>query len=156
MALYMTPGGQCLLRSCSQLRSSTLYFRQSIGPQRSPSCASLLGSTAFPSPPALPCPALLQCFMQLPFSPESGTWFGEAHILEIVDSHTQVVYHKGWRPSGLLGRLCAPRDIVLQRTWRQDEDGTYIVMYQSTRHGRAREAQGSGPFAPVRATVGRG
>lgn len=28
-------------------------------------------------------------------------------------------------------RFCAPREVVLLRTWRRDpEDGTYIVLYQ--------------------------
>lgn len=31
-------------------------------------------------------------------------------------------------------RFCAPREMVLLRTWRKDEDGTYIVLYQSTSH----------------------
>lgn len=54
-------------------------------------------------------------------------------------------------------RLCAPREMVLLRTWRKDEDGTYIVLYQSTKHRAVREAAG-GRWSwrkPVRVQVGR-
>ena len=42
--------------------------------------------------------------------------------------------------------------MVLLRTWRKDEDGTYIVLYQSAHHRSAREG-GGGWFGPVRAQV---
>ena len=32
---------------------------------------------------------------------------------------------------------------VLLRSWRQDADGTYIVLYQSTNHRKARQAKAS-------------
>lgn len=41
----------------------------------------------------------------------------------------QVVLHS-FQPGGLVGRLCAPREMVLLRSWRQDTDGTYIVSAQ--------------------------
>lgn len=47
--------------------------------------------------------------------------------------------------------------MVLLRTWRKDEDGTYIVLYQSTKHRAVREAAG-GRWSwrkPVRVQVGR-
>lgn len=44
--------------------------------------------------------------------------------------------------------------MVLLRTWRRDEDGTYIVLYQSTKHRDVREsAHGRGWFKPVRVQV---
>lgn len=46
---------------------------------------------------------------------------------------------------------------VLLRTWRQDGDGSYIVLYQSTTHGGAPEHAGGGLSwrQPVRAKVSR-
>lgn len=38
------------------------------------------------------------------------------------------VVHSLFQPAGLMGRLCAPRDMVLLRSWRQDQDGTFIVV----------------------------
>jgi len=43
--------------------------------------------------------------------------------------------------------------MVLLRTWRKDEDGTYIVLYQSTNHMAARRATGWGWRRPVRVQV---
>lgn len=42
---------------------------------------------------------------------------------------------------------------MLLRTWRKDEDGTYIVVYQSTNHMAARRATGWGWRRPVRVEV---
>lgn len=47
-----------------------------------------------------------------------------------------------FQPGGLVGRLCAPREMVLLRSWRQDADGTFIVLYQSTTHRKARPEKG--------------
>ena len=51
----------------------------------------------------------------------------------------------------LLRRLCAPREVVLLRTWRKDDDGTYIVLYQSTKHRAVPVSKGWG--GPVRVQV---
>lgn len=48
-----------------------------------------------------------------------------------------------FQPGGLVGRVCAPRELVLLRSWRQDADGTYITLYQSTTHRKARPAKSS-------------
>lgn len=52
--------------------------------------------------------------------------FAGARTLKVVDSHTHVI-GQTWTGSGVLGRVTAPREIVLLRTWRKDPDGTYIV-----------------------------
>jgi hypothetical protein len=78
--------------------------------------------------------------------------FAGARTVEIIDSNTQVVAQT-WEGSGIVGSLCAPREMVLLRTWRKDEDGTYIVLYQSTNHPSVRRAQGWGWRNPVRAKV---
>ncbi|KAI3426288.1 hypothetical protein D9Q98_008661 [Chlorella vulgaris] len=79
---------------------------------------------------------------------------GDEKVLEVVDKYTQVVMHS-FQPGGVVGRLCAPRELVMLRSWRQDADGTYIVLYQSTNHRKAKPAK-TGLFswrAPVRAHV---
>ncbi|PRW45250.1 ENHANCED DISEASE RESISTANCE 2 isoform X2 isoform B [Chlorella sorokiniana] len=79
---------------------------------------------------------------------------GEAQVLEVIDKHTQIVMHS-FQPGGLVGRLCAPREMCCVRSWRQDQDGTYIILYQSTNHRKARPARGGllNWRAPVRASV---
>ena len=53
--------------------------------------------------------------------------------------------------------LCCALQVLL-RTWRQEDDGGFIVLYQSTKHGAAMAAdvEGGAAFAwsqPVRAKV---
>ncbi len=83
-----------------------------------------------------------------------GLGFGDAVLLERLDSHTDVVLQT-MQPAGLLGSLCAPRTMVLLRTWRLDLDGTYIVLYQSTTHRLAPPEKWGWPWSrvPVRAHV---
>jgi hypothetical protein len=51
-------------------------------------------------------------------------------------------------------RLCAPREVVLLRTWRQDrEDGTYVILYQSVEHRAVPRAKTGGWYRPVRVEV---
>jgi len=76
-------------------------------------------------------------------------------LLETIDAHTQVVHHS-WLPKRGLGRwIAAPRDFVGLRTWRKEPDGTYIVLYQSTTHRKARVAKNGllNPWGSVRAKV---
>ncbi len=80
--------------------------------------------------------------------------FSGARTLEAVDAHTHVVA-QSWAAGGLLGALCAPREAVLLRTWRRDDDGTFVVLYQSTNHRAARPAPAGWWHwkAPVRARL---
>ena len=62
-----------------------------------------------------------------------GTAFGPdpPRLLRVVDAHTQYLGVR-WRPAGLLGGLiAAPRDLILRRTWRREDDGQYVVLYTS-------------------------
>ncbi len=101
------------------------------------------------------------CFQVLMHtSPENSGSAGEipfsdsVALLETIDAHTQVVRHS-WLPERGLGRwIAAPRDFVGLRTWRKEPDGTYIVLYQSTTHRKARAAKkGLNPWSPVRAKI---
>ena len=80
--------------------------------------------------------------------------FAGARTLKVVDDHTHII-GQTWTGSGVLGRLTAPREIVLLRTWRKDPDGTYIVLYQSTNHVAMRRQKGSwwSLSTPVRVDV---
>lgn len=55
---------------------------------------------------------------------------GQGTLLSDMDAHTQISQHE-FRLEGILGLLCSPRELTIVRTWLQDEDGTYIVLYQS-------------------------
>lgn len=79
--------------------------------------------------------------------------FSGARTVEVLDATTQVVAQK-WGGTGLIGALCAPREAVMLRTWRRDEDGTFIVLYQSTKHRNARpSSDGWGWKRPVTVDV---
>jgi hypothetical protein len=60
-----------------------------------------------------------------------GGLLGEGRLIANLDKHTQITAHEV-HVGGIFGALCAPREVVLMRTWLQDEDGTYIVLYQSS------------------------
>lgn len=67
--------------------------------------------------------------MQVLMSSRNNILQGEERVLEKVDEHTQVLA-TSFQPAGLVGRLCAAREVVLLRSWREDADGTFIVLYQ--------------------------
>lgn len=50
-------------------------------------------------------------------------------------------------------RICAPREMVLLRTWRRDEDGTYIVLFQSTNNPSFRGTRSWKWQSPIRVEV---
>lgn len=76
-----------------------------------------------------------------------------ARVVEKIDANTQIITQQ-WKPVGAIGGLCAPREVVLLRTWRQDsDDGTFIVLYQSVEHRAVPRRRGGGWYAPVRVEV---
>lgn len=51
-------------------------------------------------------------------------------------------------------QMCAPREVVLQQMWREEEDGTFIVLLHSTKHRRAAMPPASWSWwQPIRAQV---
>lgn len=51
-------------------------------------------------------------------------------------------------------QLCAPREVVLQQMWREEEDGTFIVLLHSTKHRKASLPPASWSWwQPIRAEV---
>ncbi|GAQ90806.1 hypothetical protein KFL_006870070 [Klebsormidium nitens] len=96
------------------------------------------------------CEQVFDAVMSL--GPSRGEWdvfFAKGRVLEHVDGHTDII-HKTYRHDCFPGRML-PRDVVLTRFWRREEDGTYVVLYRSTRHDRCPKKKGY-----RRATVGSG
>ncbi|EIE22257.1 DUF1336-domain-containing protein [Coccomyxa subellipsoidea C-169] len=56
-----------------------------------------------------------------------------SRVLEQADDHT-VIFTGRWVPGGWAATLLAPRDVVVKRTWRREDDGTYVVLMQSIDH----------------------
>lgn len=88
---------------------------------------------------------------------ELGLIFSDAEVLETIDEHTHVMTHK-WIAPGVARFITAPRQLVFLRSWRQDDDGTYVILFQSTAHDKAPQAELNGSMwnwnQPVRAEVG--
>ena len=51
-------------------------------------------------------------------------------VLKRIDTFTSIVKIK-WGLSNMMGMFFSPRQSVLQRTWRKDDDGTYVIVYQA-------------------------
>mmetsp|Transcript_40111 Transcript_40111/g.73398 ORF Transcript_40111/g.73398 Transcript_40111/m.73398 type:complete len:1304 (+) Transcript_40111:142-4053(+) len=64
--------------------------------------------------------------------PNSGQ-IASFRIIETVDDHMDVI-HLVFRPLYLFPSWTAPRDFVLYRFWKYDDDGTYQVCFDSGQH----------------------
>ena len=51
-------------------------------------------------------------------------------ILKQIDKYSSIVRIR-WSCSNVLGYIFFPREAVVLRTWRKDEDGTYVIVYQA-------------------------
>lgn len=58
-------------------------------------------------------------------------------VIQEMDDHADIVYITQ-RPTYLWPLWQKPRDLVLMRYWRREEDGSYFVMYQSIEHPECR------------------
>lgn len=58
-------------------------------------------------------------------------------VIQEMDDHADIVYITQ-RPTYLWPMWHKPRDLVLMRYWRREEDGSYFVMYQSVDHPECR------------------
>lgn len=58
-------------------------------------------------------------------------------VIQQMDDHADIVYITQ-RPTYLWPVWQKPRDLVLMRYWRREEDGSYFVMYQSIEHPECR------------------
>jgi hypothetical protein len=61
--------------------------------------------------------------------------FASGSVLEQLDGHTEVV-HTVLRSMRLASAALPsrPRDLVMTRYWRREEDGTYMILFRSTEH----------------------
>ena len=75
-------------------------------------------------------------------------------MLRRIDSHTAVV-RIIWKIPSFLGYMFASREAILLRTWRKDEDGTLVIVYQPAADPQYAEKQRMTSFlgCPVRANV---
>ncbi|OQR95268.1 hypothetical protein ACHHYP_00153 [Achlya hypogyna] len=58
-------------------------------------------------------------------------------VIQSMDDHADIIYVT-LRPVYIWPLWQKPRDLVLMRYWRREEDGSYFVMYQSTTHPECR------------------
>ncbi|EQC37848.1 hypothetical protein SDRG_04871 [Saprolegnia diclina VS20] len=58
-------------------------------------------------------------------------------VIQTMDDHADIIYIT-LRPVYIWPMWQKPRDLVLMRYWRREEDGSYFVMYQSTTHPECR------------------
>jgi hypothetical protein len=73
-------------------------------------------------------------------APNSGQ-IASFRVLETIDDHMDVI-HLVFRPLYLFPSWTAPRDFVLFRFWKYDDDGTYQICYDSGEHRDCPEVQG--------------
>jgi hypothetical protein len=52
-------------------------------------------------------------------------------VIRHVDAHSSVVRMRWSCSSNIMSYLLYPREAVMLRTWRKNDDGTYVVVYQS-------------------------
>ncbi|KAL8171190.1 hypothetical protein V2J09_022994 [Rumex salicifolius] len=53
-------------------------------------------------------------------------------VIEHLDDHTDIIHKildKEWLPWGM-----QPRDLLVQRSWRKDDNGTYVILFNSVVH----------------------
>ncbi|KAJ4980092.1 hypothetical protein NE237_010872 [Protea cynaroides] len=63
-----------------------------------------------------------------------------ASVVEHLDGHTDIIHKQlksSWMPWGM-----KRRDLVLQRYWRREDDGTYVILYHSVYHKECKSQKG--------------
>ncbi|KAG6543984.1 hypothetical protein Mapa_014608 [Marchantia paleacea] len=62
------------------------------------------------------------------------------NVIEHIDGHTDVI-HKQFHTSWIPWRM-RPRDLVLLRYWRREDDGSYVILYRSVKHAKCPPRRG--------------
>nr|ACF87490.1 unknown [Zea mays] len=79
------------------------------------------------------CEAIFQLVMSMDTSRfEWDCSFQYGSLVEEVDGHTAILYHRlqlDWFPM-----FVWPRDLCYVRYWRRNDDGSYVVLFQSREH----------------------
>ncbi|XP_057979622.1 protein ENHANCED DISEASE RESISTANCE 2-like [Malania oleifera] len=66
--------------------------------------------------------------------------FCRGSVIEHLDGHTDIIHkqlYRDWLPWGM-----KRRDLLLQRYWRREDDGTYVILYHSVFHKRCPPQRG--------------
>ncbi|KAJ0970491.1 hypothetical protein J5N97_023368 [Dioscorea zingiberensis] len=85
--------------------------------------------------------AIFQTVMSL--GPSRSEWdfcFSRGRVVERIDGHTDVIHKKlsdDWTPWGM-----KRRDLLLQRYWRREDDGKYVILYHSVFHPKCNPERG--------------
>ncbi|GMI72542.1 hypothetical protein like AT2G28320 [Hibiscus trionum] len=85
--------------------------------------------------------AIFRVVMSL--GPSRSEWdfcLDHGSVVEHLDGHTDIIHKKlysNWLPWGT-----KRRDLLLQRYWRREDDGTYVILYHSTSHKKCSPRDG--------------
>lgn len=85
--------------------------------------------------------AIFQTLMSL--GPSRSEWdfcYYKGSVIEHLDGHTDIVHkllNQDWLPWGM-----TRRDLLLQRYWRREDDGTYVILYHSVFHQKCAPQKG--------------
>ncbi|XP_050208738.1 protein ENHANCED DISEASE RESISTANCE 2-like [Mercurialis annua] len=85
--------------------------------------------------------AIFQTLMSLgPLRSEWDYCFYRGSLVEHLDGHTDIIHkqlYNDWFP-----RSMKRRDLLLRRYWRREDDGTYVILYQSVIHKKCPPQKG--------------
>ncbi|CAI9770817.1 unnamed protein product [Fraxinus pennsylvanica] len=85
--------------------------------------------------------AIFQTLMSLGTSRSEWDFcFYKDSVIEHLDGHTDIVHkllYHDWLPWGM-----KRRDLLLQRYWRREDDGTYVILYHSVFHQKCPPQKG--------------
>lgn len=87
------------------------------------------------------CESIFETVMAL--GPSRLEWdfcYLRGKVIEHLDGHTDIVhkqFHSNWLPWGL-----TPRDLLLLRYWRREDDGSYVILYHSVEHRKCPPCHG--------------
>ncbi|KAL4313056.1 hypothetical protein GQ457_01G044720 [Hibiscus cannabinus] len=85
--------------------------------------------------------AIFRVVMSL--GPSRSEWdfcLNHGSVVEHLDGHTDIIHKKlysNWLPWGM-----KRRDLLLQRYWRREDDGTYVILYHSMSHKKCTPRDG--------------
>ncbi|XP_043702171.1 protein ENHANCED DISEASE RESISTANCE 2-like isoform X2 [Telopea speciosissima] len=85
--------------------------------------------------------AIFQTVMSL--GPSRSEWdfcIYRGSVIEHLDGHTDIIHKQlksDWMPWGM-----KRRDLLLQRYWRREDDGTYVILYHSVYHKKCQHQKG--------------
>ncbi|XP_065870096.1 protein ENHANCED DISEASE RESISTANCE 2-like isoform X2 [Euphorbia lathyris] len=75
-----------------------------------------------------------------PLRSEWDFCFHKGSLVEHLDGHTDIIHlqlYSNWFP-----RWMRPRDLLLRRYWRREDDGTYVILFHSVIHKKCPSQKG--------------